>query len=69
MTEHRYRAKNVQRVDWEKLSEKIGLSPLVFAIDVAKETFYAAFMRPGTASIRTRKSTGSVCSAKAALKG
>lgn len=44
MNKHRYQAKELQRVDWAQLSERIAGQRLVFSVDVAKEDFYGAFM-------------------------
>lgn len=41
MKKHTYRAKNVNKIDWAHLKERIGREPAVFAIDVAKEKQYA----------------------------
>lgn len=44
MNKHRYQAKGLQQVDWGKLAEAAAGRRLVFAVDVAKEDFYGAFL-------------------------
>jgi len=44
MNKHGYQAKELQRVDWAQLSERIAGQRLVFSVDVAKEDFYGDLM-------------------------
>ncbi|RLA23263.1 MAG: IS110 family transposase [Gammaproteobacteria bacterium] len=41
MKKHTYRSKNVNKINWEKVTEKSSDELLLFAIDVAKEKQYA----------------------------
>jgi len=41
MKKHTYRSKNVNKINWEKVTEKSANELLLFAIDVAKEKQYA----------------------------
>ncbi|MES9882987.1 MAG: hypothetical protein ABW185_19135 [Sedimenticola sp.] len=44
MKKRRYQSREIQRIDWSKLSEQVEGRCLVFAIDVAEEVFYGALM-------------------------
>ena len=54
MKKRKYRAKNVKSVDFERLVER-SPSRLIIGIDVAKETMYAALMKPSEEVLATVK--------------
>ena len=41
MKKHIYRTKKINAIDWIQMKEQLQGSPVVFAIDVAKEKQYA----------------------------
>ena len=41
MKKHIYRTKKINAIDWIQMQEQLQGSPVVFAIDVAKEKQYA----------------------------
>ena len=41
MKKRTYRAKNVNKINWDKVTEQLSGKAAVFAIDVAKEKQYA----------------------------
>ena len=47
MSKHTYRSQKVNEIDWDQLRGKWAGQPLVFAVDVAKETHYALLASPG----------------------
>ncbi|MBU0500417.1 MAG: transposase [Gammaproteobacteria bacterium] len=44
MNKHRYQAKELQQIDWERLGREVAGQRLVFSVDVAKENFCGAFL-------------------------
>lgn len=44
MNKHRYQARELQRADWGQLGEAVRGQRLIFAVDVAKTSFYGVLM-------------------------
>lgn len=55
MKKHRYQANDLQRVDWQRLAERVAGQRLILSVDVAKENFYAALMSASTEVLTTIK--------------
>lgn len=55
MGKYKYRTMDVQRVNWQKLSEQLSGGPLVLSVDVAKEDFVAAALRRDRTLLETIK--------------
>lgn len=55
MSNNRYKAYDIEAVNWQDLNTKAGGQSLVFGVDVAKEAFYAVFMRPDRQALTTIK--------------
>ena len=55
MNKHRYHTTGVKQVDWEAIGRSAGTDRTVFAVDVAKEDFVAALMKPDRSVLVTIK--------------
>lgn len=55
MKKRRYRATDVNQMNWAEIAEQAGEQPVVFAVDVAKEKFVGALMKPDRSVLKTIK--------------
>jgi transposase len=55
MKKRRYRATNVKKANWEKIADLAGGERTVLSVDVAKDDFFAALMKPDRSVIDTIK--------------
>jgi len=55
MKKHRYRATNVEKVNWEKITALGAGQRVVFSVDVAKEDFFGVLMKADRSVIETIK--------------
>ncbi len=53
MTKCRYHTTKVNQVNWTQIAEQAGDQPVVFAVDVAKEKFVGALMKPDRTVLKT----------------
>ena len=53
MKKRRYRTTKVNQVNWAQIAEQAGEQKVVFAVDVAKEKFVAALMKPDRTVLKT----------------
>jgi len=53
MSKRRYASTDVKRVNWSRIAEAVAGGPLTVAVDVAKEDFMAALMKPGYEVVET----------------
>jgi hypothetical protein len=55
MKKRRYKATNVKRVNWERISVQTKGQRIIFGVDVAKEDFFAVLMKADQSVIETLK--------------
>ncbi len=55
MNKHRYKTTDFKRVNWDKIDTQTHGQRISFAVDVAKEEFFAAVMKPGNEVVETIK--------------
>lgn len=55
MTKRRYQSTDVKRIHWKQVAEAVAGGPLTVAVDVAKEDFMAALMKPGHEVVETAR--------------
>ncbi len=53
MKKRRYRTTNVKHVNWSQIAAQAAEQPVVFAVDVAKEKFVGALMKPDCTVLKT----------------
>jgi transposase len=53
MTKRRYHTTKVNQVNWAQIAEQVGEQKVVFAVDVAKEKFVGALMKPDRTVLKT----------------
>jgi len=53
MKKRRYRTTKVNQVNWAQIADQAGEQPMVFAVDVAKEKFVGALMKPDRTVLKT----------------
>ena len=55
MSKYKYRASELQQVNWERVREQVQDEAVVFAVDVAKEDFVGTLMKPDRTVVQTLK--------------